>query len=427
MQTYTPTLDSEVLDRLKSFGRLFLPAMPRERQLDWAHVFLVGLLQEGDRKSVEPLVNRVRWLPECQVNDPVQSAWYWLNKGAWSDQEALRIYRQHMREQCDGHDSVFILDDTSFVKKGDHSVGVAHQYCGCLGKQANCQVAVSLHYLTRAGHYPLSMRLHLPDDWTNKLERLQAARVPEEHCVYKTKHEIALELLDQALAEGHQARFVTADAGYGGSESFRAALDERGLTYAVGVRGESVAFVKAPTWLLPGDPSLPNNQKNPRLAPHNPRPEPLEKIATRLRFRWITWREGTKSKLRGEFARCRVWPAKDWQDGKCCRTPPVWLVVERRGKELRFHFSNLPADASFVALTRLLKSRWPVEQGYQQLKEELGIDHFEGRSWVGFHHHVCMAILAYGFLELERRRLRRQRRDAGTKKKVLQDSRHCHP
>jgi SRSO17 transposase len=402
-------------------------AVGRDGQLGWAFVFLVGLLQDGDRKSVEPLVDRVLWLPECQVNDPVQSAWYWLNKGAWSDQEALQIYRRHMREQCDGDDSVIIFDDTSFVKKGDHSVGVAHQYCGSLGKQANCQVAVSLHYLTRAGHYPLAMRLHLPESWTETPERLQTARVPEEHRVYKTKHQIALELLDQVLAEGHQARSVTADAGYGSSESFRAALDERGLTYAVGVRAESVAFVNAPTWLLPGDPSLPNNQKNPRLAPGNPRPEPLEKIAPRLAFRQITWREGTKGELRGEFARCRVWPAKDWQDGKCWKTPPVWLVVERRGKELRYHFSNLPSSTPFIQLIRLLKKRWPVEQGYQQLKEELGIDHFEGRSWVGFHHHICMAILAYGFLELERQRLRKRSSDCRTKKKVHQDSRHCQP
>lgn len=426
MRTFTPTLDSDVLGRLKAYGERFVPAMRRPGQLDWAHVFLVGLLQDGDRKSVEPLVNRVLWLPECQVNDPVQSVWYWLNKGDWSDQEALRIYRRHLRDQCDGSDSVFILDDTSFVKKGEHSVGVAHQYCGCLGKQANCQVAVSLHYLTRAGHYPLSMRLHLPENWTEKPEQLEAARVPEEHRAYKTKHQIALELLDQAMAEGHQARFVTADAGYGSSDAFRAALDQRGLTYGVGVRGECVAFVDAPTWLLPGDPSLPNNQKNPRLAPGNSLPQSVEKIGENLVFRRISWREGTKSKLQGEFARCRVWPAKEWREGKCWETPPVWLVVERRGKELRFHFSNLPENTSFITLIRLLKSRWPVEQGYQQLKEELGIDHFEGRSWVGFHHHVCMAVLAYGFLELERRRLRRRNRDVPSKKKAPRHSRLCH-
>lgn len=418
MRTFTPTFDPAVLARLKAFGALFAPALWRRGHLDWAHVFLVGLLQDGDRKSVEPLVNRVRWLPECQVNDPIQSAWYWLNKGDWSDDDALRIYRRHLREQCDGDDSAFIFDDTGLVKKGEHSVGVAHQYCGQLGKRANCQVAVSLHYVTRAGHYPLAMRLQLPKSWTDSPERLRRARVPEEHQAFKTKHQIALELLDQALAEGHQARFVAADAGYGASDSFRAELDMRGLQYAVGVRGESVAFVKAPDWLLPGDPTLAANQKNPRLAPSNPRPKPLAEIAEGLPFRQIAWREGTKGKLRGSFARCRVWPAKDWQDGKCWLTPPVWLVVERRGKELRYHFSNLPADISFVRLVRRLKSRWPVEQGYQQLKEELGIDHFEGRSWVGLHHHICMTFLAYGFLELERRRLRRSQRTPPSQKKA---------
>lgn len=404
MRTHTPQLDSEVLDRLKSYVGVFSPALRRKGYLDWAYVFLVGLIADGERKSAEALLNRVLWLPECRGADPIQAGWHWLSKGKWDAEEPLAIYRSHLREQCDGPDSAFVFDDTSLPKKGEHSVGVAHQYCGALGKSANCQALVSLHYVTAAGHHPLSMRLHLPESWTADEKRLRAAGVPEGLWGYKTKHEIALGLLDQAMEEGHRARFVVADAGYGNSTSFRRELEKRDLIYAVGVQGESVAFTEQPRWLYRGDPRLPANQKNPRLDPTNAKPQALSEMAKTLRFTECVWRGGTKEKLRGKFARARVWPAKEWRSGACESEKSVWLIVEKRGDGLRFHLCNAPEDTSLLTLIRLLKRRWPVEQGYQQLKEELGLDHFEGRSWGGLHHHICMTILAYGFLELERQR-----------------------
>lgn len=416
MQTHTPQLDPRVLERLKSYAERFSPAFRRKGYLDWAYLFLVGFILEGERKSVEPLVNRVSWLPECKGQDPIQAAWHWLSKGKWSAEEALAIYRDLLRQQCDDDGSAFVIDDTGLPKKGEHSVGVTHQYCGALGKRANCQVAVSLHYATSAGHHPLSMRLYLPESWTSDEARLKAAWVPEEHRVYKTKHEIALELLDQAIVEGHQARFVVADAGYGNSAKFRRELEKRALTYAVGVQGESVAFTEAPRWLYPGDPGLKPNQKNPRLHPDNDPPQALSEIAKTLRLKKCSWRRGTKERLSGEFACVRVWPAKEWRSGACADERPVWLIVERRGRELRYALCNAPAGSSLVSLVRLLKRRWPVEQGYQQLKEELGLDHFEGRSWVGLHHHMCMTILAFGFLELERQRVTRTRASPTQKK-----------
>lgn len=404
MRTHTPQLDPRVLERLKAYAERFSPAFRRKGYLDWAYLFLVGFIAEGDRKSVEPLVNRVSWLPEFKGKDPIQAAWHWLSKGKWSAEEALVIYRDLLRQQCDADESAFAIDDTGLPKKGDHSVGVTHQYCGALGKQANCQVAVSLHYATSAGHHPLSMRLYLPECWASDEERLKAACVPEDHRVYKTKPEIALELLDQAIAEGHQARFVVADTGYGNSATFRRELEQRGLTYAVGVQGETVAFDKEPQWLYPGDAALKPNQKNPRLDPDNALPQALSEIAKSLTLKTCSWRKGSQERLTGEFARIRVWPAKEWRSGACAGEKPVWLIVEKRGKEFRYALSNAPADISLISLVRLLKRRWPVEQGYQQLKEELGLDHFEGRSWVGLHHHICMTILAFGFLELERQR-----------------------
>lgn len=403
---------------MSSYGALFSDAFRRKGQSELAQVYLVGLLHDGDRKSVEPLVNRVWWLAERLGKDPVQAVWHFVSKGKWSDESLLAVYRKLLRELSDSAEALFVLDDTSFAKKGRHSVGVAPQYCGTLGKQANCQVVVSLHYVTPAGHYPLSMRLQLPEVWTSDEERLDKTGVPAEHRKYKTRHEIALELLDQALAEGHQARTVCGDAGYGNSADFRAALAKRGLTYAVGVQSESVAFTAEPRWLRPGDPSLARNQRNPKLSPDNPRPESLDKIARKLVFRRRKWRDGTKGKLEGLFAVTRVWPAKDWQEGRCADVEPVWLIVEQRGDELRYYFSNAPKTIALVDLIRMLKSRWPVEQGYQQLKEELGLDHFECRSWVGLHHHICLTLLAYGFLELERRRIARSRPKRVPKKKA---------
>ncbi|MDB5307455.1 MAG: transposase [Gemmataceae bacterium] len=271
-------------------------------------------------------------------------------------------------------------------------------------------MAVSVHYVSPNGHYPLDARLYLPDSWLGDKARLDKAGVPKPERRSRTKPEIALDLLDRVRAEGVPGRAVVADAGYGVSGDFRDGLERRGLTYIVGVTADFVVFTDRPRWVAPARPGRGRPRTRPGLAADNPRPVAVGELAGRIRRRKVTWREGTKGKLAGRFAWLRVWPGQGWSTGACAGAGPIWLLIEEQADgQLKYAFSNLPADASCGRAVRLWKSRWPVEQGYQQLKEELGLDHFEGRSWRGFHHHVAMTLLAYGFLLLERHRLTEER------------------
>ena len=297
---------------------------------------------------------------------------------------------------------IFVIDDTSFPKQGKHSVGVQRQYCGALGKKANCQCAVSVHYVAPKGHYPLDMRLYLPESWLDDPKRLDKAGVPEAERRPLTKGQIALELLDRVRGEGLPGQVVVADSGYGVSGPFRDGLAERGLHYIVGVTDEMVVFTEEPRWDEPRAGTGGRPQKRRRLADGSPRPVSLKDLAARTPRRKVTWREGTKGPMSGRFAWLRVWPGQGWATGDCAGAEPIWLLIEEQADgKLKYAFSNLPADTSRLRAVRLWRSRWPVELGYQQMKEELGLDHHEGRSWRGFHHHACLVMLAYGFLTLE--------------------------
>jgi SRSO17 transposase len=293
---------------------------------------------------------------------------------------------------------------------------VQRQYCGALGKKANCQVAPSVHYVGPKGHCPLVMRLYLPDCWLEDTKRLDKAGVPKAHRQPQTKGQIALELLDQVRAEGWPGQLVVADAGYGVAEDFRAGLEQRKLHSIVGVTEDMVVFTNEPSWIVPPYRGRGRRPTRPRLTAESPRPISLKELAQRTRLGKVTWREGTKGKLAGRFAWLRVWPAQGWQTGECAGAKPIWLLIEEPADgKLKYAFSNLPATTRRLQAVRLWKSRWPVEQGYQQMKEELGLDHFEGRSWRGFHHHACLVMLAYGFLALEQQRQKRTRPRPGKK------------
>lgn len=413
-KTYTPDLDARALQRLAEYAASFTQDFSRSEQARWTEVYLRGLLQDGERKSVEPLVGRVQLPEACQVGDPVQAVRHFVGHGHWDQEQVLKRYRARMGSVCASPDGIFIVDDTDWRKQGTHSVGVQRQYSGSAGKTANCQVAVSWHYASFAGHYPLALRLYLPESWTQNEKRLDEAKVPPEHRDFKTKYQIALELFDQVRSEGVPGRFVVADAGYGRSTEFRDALETRGMLYAVGVQGDEGVFAEEPRWLPAGKSASRRGSKGPRLDPKCSLPVSIVDLAKRVPLHRCTWREGTKGKLSGLFGCVRVWPAFAWREGECAGQKPLWLIVEKRSNETKYYLSNLPPDTSLLALVRLLKSRWPVEQGYQQMKEELGLNHFEGRRWIGFHHHACLVFLAYGFLLLERIRLtcaRSQRRE----------------
>jgi SRSO17 transposase len=405
-RTFTPRLEPAVLERLEAYAERFRPHFNHPRQALWNGVYLRGLLQEGERKSIEPLSRRVSLPAElASVADPEQALQQFVNQSSWDEMAVAREYRAAMAEALADPAGVLVIDDTTFPKQGRHSVGVQRQYCGALGKKANCQCAVSLHYVAPKGHCPLSMRLYLPPAWLNDPARLDRAGVPPEERWVLTKGQIALELLDQARAEGWPGRVVVADSGYGVSGPFRQELEARGLFYVVGVTEQMVAFAEEPLWEWPQEAprGAHRPRSRPRLAKDSPQPLSLAELAARTPLRRVTWRNGTKGPLSARFAWLRVWPADGWAQGKCAGAPPHWLLIERREDgSLRYALSNLPATASRLAAVRYWHSRWPVEQGYQQMKEELGLDHFEGRSWHGFHRHAVLVMLAYGFLTLER-------------------------
>ena len=405
MKTFTPRLGPAVLTRLREYAARFAPDFPQSKPARWASVYLHGLLADGERKSIEPLSRRVTLLPGLTSRDPEQALQQFVNQSTWDDQKVLTRYRALLAERFASPEGVFVFDDTSFPKRGRHSVGVSHQYCGALGKRANCQVAVTLHYSGPRGHFPLAVRLHLPESWTANDSRMNAAGVPETCRAHKTKPQIALELLDRVRAEGFKGSTVVADLGYGNSGELRDGLAERGLRYVVGVTPETVVFAQQPRWILPERGRRGRLPRRWVLADHSPRPVAAGVLAGQLRLRRVSWRAGTKGKLSAHFAWVRVWLGADWHRGMRERPEPIWLLVEEQpGGEIKLALSNLPAGTSRLQAVRLWKQRWRVEQGHQQMKEELGLDHFEGRSWRGFHHHAAMVLLAYGFLLLEQAR-----------------------
>jgi SRSO17 transposase len=420
-KTYTPELSPDVLDRLRNYADLFRDDFTHKKQAAWSGVYLRGLLHDGERKSIEPLSARVDLPPGLDSKDPEQALQQFVNQSPWDDQALAVRYRRHMAATFDSPQGIFVFDDTSFPKQGKHSVGVQRQYCGALGKRANCQVAPSIHYVSPTGHYPLAMRLFLPDSWIEDECRLDEVGVPEAFRQSRTKGQIALELLDTVRSEGLSGWLALADAGYGVSEDFRAGLEARGLMYIVGVTDEMVVFAEEPVWEPPGPADRPEGtggrpRRQPRLAEDSPKPVSLKDLAAATKLHKVTWREGTKGKLSGHFAWLRVWPAGGWARGYCAFAKPIWLLIEREADgQLKYAFSNLPADTTRLQAVCLWKSRWPVEQGYQQMKEELGLDHFEGRSWRGFHHHVCLVMLAYGFLVLEQLRAKHDPGEPGKK------------
>jgi SRSO17 transposase len=406
-KTYTPELSPEVLHRLRGYAGQFRDLYRHAPQFAWSGVYLRGLLEDGERKSIEPLAARVPLpLELSHIQDPEQALQQYVNQSPWDEQEVLSRYRGVMANDLASPQGIFILDDTGFPKQGQHSVGVQHQYCGQLGKKANCQVAVTVHYVSPKGHFPAALRLYLPQSWTASPERLVKAGVPEAFRKDQTKGQIALELLDQIRSEGHlPGDLVLADAAYGVSRPLRDGLAQRGLSYIVGVTSEMVVFTEEPRWEPPGPSRGGRPRTLPRLAEEGPRPITLGELAQRLSRGKVTWREGTKAKLSGRFSWVRVWPAHGWERGECASAAPHWLLIEEQADgTIQFAFSNLPPGTSRLQAVRLWKSRWPVEQGYQQMKEELGLNHFEGRSWRGFHHHACLVMLAYGFLVLEQLR-----------------------
>jgi SRSO17 transposase len=384
-------------DRLEEFLVTMLASVGRSERRHHGWLYVQGLLLDGERKSIEPLAERV---PEGNV----QALQQFVGQSPWAWEPVRRLLAQHMGEELLPA-AGWIVDDSGFPKQGKESVGVARQYSGTLGKVGNCQVAVAVHLTTEAESMPLDWALYLPQAWTEDAERCRKAGVPES-TPFRTKIALALELIDHLLAWGLSRQPVLADAGYGNNTEFRQGLVDRQLHYVVGVESNTAVWEK-PTQRV--QPRSRASRGRPRRPYYRGQPTALRDLAAALpaqSWRTLTWRQGSQGPQRGRFAACRVQPAHGHVRDRP-ELQPVWLLIEWPAEAeapAKYWFSNLPEEVSLRRLVRLAKLRWRVEQNYQQLKEELGLDHYEGRGWPGWHHHVTLVCLAYAFLLLGRQR-----------------------
>jgi SRSO17 transposase len=310
-----------------------------------------------------------------------------------------------------GPDAALVVDDTALPKQGRHSVGVARQYCGRLGKRANCQVLVSLTLARAEVPVAVGLRLFLPEGWAADPDRCARAGVPEERRRALAKTDLALAEIDRAIAAGVRFGRVLADAGYGASAAFRQGLSVRHLTWAVGILKTQNVY---PATVALRWPVVRTGRPRKHPVPSEA-PVAAETMLAGAEWRLISWRRGTKGPLAAAFAALRVRPAEGPQLRNGWHLPgdEVWLVGEHRASgERKYYLSNLPADAPLEVLAALIKARWVCEQGHQQLKEELGLDHFEGRGWRGLHHHALLAMIALAFLQHLRLGEKRSRRPA---------------
>lgn len=373
----------------------YLDAFEHKVRRRWAPVYLRGLLLPGERKSIEPIVERVAPEEKEQIH-------HFVAASTWDTAPIEAVHANRCNELLGGEDAHLIVDDTALPKKGEHSVGVAHQYCGALGKQANCQCLVSLTLARNEVPIPLALRLYLPEAWASDAERREKARVPEE-VVFRPKWRIALDEIDRLLEQGVQFGDVLADAGYGSCGEFRAELSKRKLLWTVGVPSSQTAY-SATVRVRPPKPKRTSGRRPTRGSPTESSQSVaklIENLGPRA-IRKVTWRNGTKGPLTGRFAMTSVRPADGPRmPGSNHHLPgdAVWLVAEFRSDETKFYFSSLPASASFKKVVSAIKARWSCEQMHQQMKEELGLDHFEGRSWHGLHHHAVLCMIAFTFLQ----------------------------
>ena len=395
-------MGSGVGSRFERYAEKMIETLGHADRATPARWYLRGLMLPGQRKSVEPMAARVH--PQ-DVESAHQSMHRLVADSDWSDaallsavaREVVPVLSREGQAPC-----FWIIDDTSYRKWGKHSVGVARQYCGHLGKTENCQVAVSFTLATEGGSLPLNYRLYLPQEWTRNKKRCQGAGVPKA-IGFATKGEIARTQIEQALVVGIPRGTVLMDAAYGDEAHMREWLSTRQLSYALGVRPGTTVWwgehqpAPAPRKRAYGRPRT----RVRRTARHQPISVfDLARALPAASWRTIEWREGTNTPLASRFARVRCRAAHGDRPRE-----QEWLLIEwPRGESEPTHYflSNLPETVSLEELVATTKMRWRIERDYLELKQELGLGHYEGRNWRGFHHHASLCIAAYGFLMLER-------------------------
>ena len=412
---------------LGHFLKPFLDRLGHEARRQMCPAYVAGLIGAGDRKSIQPMAARDGQVGYDQLH-------HFIASGVWNAAPLEKVLLAEADKMVGSDDAWLIIDDTALPKKGERSVGVAPQYASALGKTANCQSLVSVTLASREVPVMVGLRLFLPETWTNDPERMTRAHVPKDRQIALTKPEIAIEEIDRVIASGVRFGCVLADSGYGSSGPFRQALSERGLLWAVGLSRRQNVY--------PADVALvfPVAKTGKRRKYHIPDRPPVSAEATLDGEKWrkVSWRRGTKGRLSCRFAARRVRVADGHKHRmldnrmQCMPGDEVWLVGERRStEEQKYYVSNLPADATIVMLTAAIKARWICEQAHQQLKEELGLDHFEGRSWTGLHRHTLMTMIAYAFLQSRRLkaagRKKKNRRTATTAQHARHQASHPRP
>ena len=384
------------LDRLSTWLEPFEACFGHVAQRGAFRRYLLGLLSDSRRKSMSAMLAR--------LSDPgsYQALQHFITDAPWT---AAVVWR-HLRAVIPDRRGVLILDGTSFPKQGRHSVGVARQYCGTLGKTANCQVAVTAALWTGARAWMVGARVYLPETWLTP-EARRRARIPAT-VRFQEKWRLALTLLQQARASGLTVTAVVADAEFGNNATLRRALHRAQLPYALGVASDVKVFLGTPALQAPATRTRTGRPRTrPQLRPGTEAVEARAWAATQPPRAWrlVSWRNGAQPPWRARFCATRVTPAHDWRERRLA--PEVWLLCERdlgAAPRTKHYLVHLPPTASLRELVHLAHQRWAIEQQYQELKDELGLDHFEGRSLPGWDKHVVLTALAYAWLQHERGR-----------------------
>jgi SRSO17 transposase len=360
--------------------------------------YCTGLMLPGDRKSVEPMAAKTA---PARTAAQHQSLLHFVGVAPWSDDKVLAKVRELVLPAIEKHGPIeaWIIDDTAFPKQGTHSVGVHHQYCGQLGKQANCQVAVSLSIANHSASLPVAYRLYLPKDWAEDGVRRETAGVPLD-IGFKTKPEIALEQIRWACEAGLPGGVGLMDVAYGNDSRLRTGMTSLGMTYVASIQPNTLMW---PSGAGPKRRGKPLNNTGRRDEPDLISAKQVARGLPKRAWRTIRWREGSADWLSSRFARVRVGVGHNQLIPELLLQE--WLLIEWPKGEpepTKYWLSTLPANISFRRLVDFAKLRWRIERDYQELKQEVGLGHFEGRGWRGFHHHATLCIAAYGFLISER-------------------------
>jgi SRSO17 transposase len=411
IETTTPPLDlspeeiAELADELVDYHTEFADLYYRVEQAHWGYKYLQGLMLPIERKAIQPMALALK-------GGNIQAMQQFIGQGGWQDEPVLGKHRQLVGQTLGEADGVFILDGSGFPKKGEHSVGVARQWCGVLGKVENCQVGVFAAYASRQGYTLVDRRLYLPEEWFDQAhaERWQKCGIPEE-TTFQTKPELGLEMVQELVAEGHlPAQWVTVDEAFGRSTAFLDGVAQLNLWYLAEVPVDTEVWPQRPQTELPAGSGQGRPPTRVRLKAGEPTPQRVDVLADTIPAdEWCPYliKEGSQGPMVAEFAFRRVVAVRDGLPG-----PDVWLVLRRSlgsNPEPKFYLSNAPAETAETGLVRVVGLRWPIETAIEEGKGGLGMDHYEVRTWLGWHHHMTLCLLAHHFLVRTQRRLKKRR------------------